>query len=128
MNANFATIQVKHAIVICPDYDEWGYLLVEDEAPFSIGPDGVLDSEDVCDQDGKPIVMPELYEWQKEIEPIVIASECGEPYEKDWADYHRRGLEIAHKLRKVLSSDFDLWYTAPFEDNSGTVVQWKLIL
>lgn len=34
MNANFATIQVKHAIVICPDYDEWGYLLEEDEAPF----------------------------------------------------------------------------------------------
>ena len=112
----------KHTIVICPDYDEWGYWLDEDEAPFSIGPDGLLDSEDICDQDGKPIVMPELYEWQKEIEPIVIASECGEPYEKDWADYHRRGLEIAYKLRKVLSSDFNLWYEAPFEDKSETIL------
>jgi hypothetical protein len=67
------------------------------------------------------LILPELYEWQQEIEPIVIASETGEPYEKDWVDYHRRGLEIAHKLRKVLSSDFDLRYEAPFEDKSGTI-------
>lgn len=111
----------KRIIVICPDYDEWGYSPSGDISPFSIAPDGKIDNEDIYDQDGKPIVLPELYEWQQEIEPIVIASECGEPYEKDWADYHRRGLEIAHKLRKVLSSDFDLWYEAPFEDKSGTV-------
>ena len=111
----------KRIIVICPDYDEWGYSPSEDIPPFSIAPDGKIDNEDICDQDGKPIVLPELYEWQQEIEPIVIASECGEPYEKDWVDYHQRGLEIAYKLRKLLSSDFDLWYKAPFEDKSGTI-------
>lgn len=111
----------KHTIVICPDYDEWGHSLSEDIPPFSIAPDGRIDNEDICDQGGKPIVMPELYEWQKEIEPIIIASETGEPHEKDWDDYHRRGLEIAYKFRAVLSSDFDLWYKAPFEDKSGMI-------
>ena len=72
-------------------------------------------------EDGNPIIMPELYEWQKEIEPIVVAFSVGEPYDKDWTDYHRRGLEIAHKLRQVLSSDFELWYEAPAEDKSGTI-------
>lgn len=111
----------KHTIVMCPDYDLWGYSLSEDIPPFSIAPDGRIDSEEICDLDGKPIIMPELYEWQREIEPIVIASECGEPYEKDWVDYHRRGLEIAHRLRKLLSSDYELWYEAPFEDQSGII-------
>ena len=117
----------KHAIVICPDYDEWGYSLSEDVPPFSIASDGRIDNKDIYDLDGKPIVMPELYEWQKEIEPIVVAFSVGEPYDKDWADYHRRGLYIAHKLRQVLSPDFDLWYEAPLEDRSRTIPQMLLI-
>lgn len=106
---------------MCPDYDIWWYSLSEDISPFSIAPDGRIDSESIYDKNGNPIVMPELYEWQKEIEPIVNAAECCEPYEKDWVDYHRRGLEIAYKLRKLLSSDYELWYEAPFEDKSGTI-------
>ena len=78
-------------------------------------------------EDGNPIIMPELYEWQKEIEPMVVAFSVGEPYDKDWADYHRRGLYIAHKLRQVLSPDFDLWYEAPLEDRSRTIPQMLLI-
>ena len=58
----------KCIIVICPDYDEWGYSPSEDIPPFSIAPDGRIDNEDICDQGGKPIVMPELYEWQKDLE------------------------------------------------------------
>ena len=79
----------KSIIVICPDYDGWGYSPSGDIPPFSTAPDGKIDNEDICDQDGKPLVLPELYEWQQEIEPIVIASETGEPYEKDWENYHR---------------------------------------
>lgn len=117
----------KLSIVICPDYNEWGYSLSEDIPPFGISPDGRIDNEVICDRDGNPIVMSELYEWLQEIEPIVVASETGDPYEKDWADYHRRGLEIAHTLRKVLSPDFDLWYEAPLEDKSGTISSRMLI-
>ena len=117
----------KHTIVICPDYDEWGHSLSEDVPPFSIAPDGRIDNEESYDQDGNPIIMPELYEWQKEIEPIVVAFSVGEPYDKDWDDYHQRGLDIAHKLRKILSPDFELWYEAPSEDKSGTISSRTLI-
>lgn len=120
--------RVKDVILINPDYDNcFAHSLLVDCADYTIEPDGILD-EDLYDKDGKPIVLPELYEWQQEIEPIVIASETGKPYEKDWVDYHRRGLEIAHKLRKELSTDFDLWYKAPFEDKSGTIDSEILVL
>ena len=119
---------LKKTVVIRPDLEELGYSLSEDIPSFSIAPDGRIDSESIYDKNGNPIVMPELYEWQKEIEPIVNAAECCEPYEKDWADYHRRGLEIAHKLRKALSTDFDLLYEAPLEDKSRTIRQKMLIL
>ena len=72
--------------------------------------------------------MNELLEWHKEIEPIVIASETGSEYKKDWADYHKRGLELAKQLREKLSTDFDLWYTAPWEDKSGTIKRPRLII
>lgn len=29
-----------------------------------------------------------------------------------------RGVELAKKLHKQLSQDFDLWYEPPFEDSS----------
>lgn len=120
-------IRVKNVILINPDYYTFAQSLFEDCADYTVDADGTLD-EDLYDNEGKPIVLRELYEWRQEIEPIVIASECGKPYKKDWVDYHRRGLEIAHKLRKVLSSDFDLWYKAPLEDKSGTIEGKILIL
>ena len=95
----------------------------------------IWDKEDVggsvnCydDKDGNPIEMEEFDKWAYEIEAIVIASETGEPYEKDWDDYHRRGLELAKKLREVLPITTDLWYEAPFEDKSGTIPHRMLIL
>ena len=80
------------------------------------------------DKDGNPIEMEEFDKWAYEIEAIVIASETGEPYEKDWDDYHRRGLALAHKLRERLPMSTDLWYAAPYEDKSGTIKHPILIL
>ena len=60
--------------------------------------------------------------------PIIIKSETGESYEKDWQDYHRRGLELAKQLREMLSPDFDLWYQAPYEDKSGIIPKPILII
>ncbi len=108
----------KHVIRIEPDYDAIMY--DEEGTAWS-------SLDDLYDNQGKPIKMPELISWQKEIEPIVIASEKGETYEKDWVDYHRRGLELAYKLREKLSEDFELWYSAPFEDKSGTIPKPILI-
>lgn len=110
--------KVKHTIRICPDYNE--YLWDEDNAATGLN--------DLYDTYGNPIQMSELDEWAKEMSDIVVASETGHPYEKDWADYHQRGLALAHQLREMLSSDFDLWYEAPFEDKSGIIPRRKLIV
>lgn len=109
----------KHILRICPDVD--AIMFDEENVAWS-------SLEDLYDKEGKPIEMPELETWAEEIEPIVIASETGEPYEKDWEDYHRRGLELAKQLREKLSTNFDLWYAAPYEDKSGTIPKPMLIL
>lgn len=80
------------------------------------------------DKEGNPIEMEELDKWAYEIEEIVIASETGKPYEKDWVDYHRRGIALAKQLREKLPASTDLWYEAPYEDKSGTVKHPILIL
>lgn len=112
-------VHVKHILTIDPDVMQ----LFHDEEQVAY--DGFYD---VYDKEGKPIEMNELLEWHKEIEPIVIASETGSEYKKDWADYHKRGLELAKQLREKLSTDFDLWYTAPWEDKSGTIKRPRLII
>lgn len=80
------------------------------------------------DKDGNPIEMKEFDEWAYEMKNIIIVSETGEPYEKDWTDYHRRGIALAYKLRELLPDSTDLWYEAPFEDKSNTIPHRILIL
>lgn len=112
-------VHVKHVLRIDPDYDVIGF----DEEDVAWG-----DLEDIYDQQGRLIELPDLVEWAQEMHPIVVASETSEPYEKDWADYHRRGLELAQQLRRMASTDFDIWYEAPFEDESGTIPRRMLII
>lgn len=103
--------QTKQIITICPDYDFY----LQDADGVAIGLDELIDRA------GSPIVMPEMDAWAREVSHIVVASETGQPYDMDWADYHQRGLALAHKLRRRLSSRYELWYEAPYEDKSGTV-------
>lgn len=91
-----------HIITIYSDYD---FYLID-------GEDSTHDLSDLRDKAGMPIVMPEMYEWGKEMSPIVIASETEQAYEKNWADYHKRGQELARKLRRCLVSSYELWYKA----------------
>lgn len=114
----------KHILTIDPDIDQ----LMIDEEGVSISPDNKGLIRGVYDQNGYPIAFPEILSWYEEIEPIVISSGTGEEYQKDWEDYHKRGLDLAHQLRERLSDDFDLWYEAPFEDKSGTIPQPILIV
>jgi hypothetical protein len=62
--------------------------------------------------------MEAFEKWYKEISPIIVDAAVGKSYEKDWDDYNMRGVELAKKLHKQLSQDFDLWYEPPFEDSS----------
>ena len=111
-------METIHTIRICPDYNY--YLLDSDNA--------ALDLIDLLDKDGTPIIMPEMDEWSKEICSIVVASETGQHYEKDWEDYHKRGIALARRLRELLPNDYELWYEAPFEDKSGIIPHSQLIV
>jgi hypothetical protein len=108
---------VKHIVRICPDYDE--YLWDEDDAAMEL--------DELYDKEGRSIQMPELDAWAHEIARVVVDSETGRPYEKDWSDFHKRGINLAHQLHKRLSPDFDLWYEVPYEDKSGIIPRRKLI-
>lgn len=110
-------VVVKHVITINPDvgqlfYDKRGMAYEADR-------EGVL--ELVYDREGKPIRMEDFVAWHGEIKQVGSKS-------MDWEEYHRRGMRLAEELRKVLSPDFDLWYTAPCEDTSGTIKRPILVL
>ena len=111
-------VHVKHILTIDPDYDQ---LFVDEEGASSV-------EEELVGKEGSVINLDALLAWQKEIKPIVVASETGEDYNKDWEDYHSRGLALAKKLREQLPSSYDLWYTYPFEDKSGIMKYPVLIL
>ena len=111
-------VHVKHILTIDPSVSQ----LYFDEKNVSYD-----NFDSLYDKDGNPFEMNEFIEWQKEIESAVIASEAVNQYEKDWKDYHQRGLELAKQLRAKLSTDFDLWYNAPFEDKSNTITEPRLI-
>ena len=117
---------IRHILWINPDYDSLGIDLA---TGMDVSTDklGEFDS-DFRNKEGEKIVMPELAKWQQEICPIVIASETSTPYVKDWKEYHKRGIELVHKLRELLSDDCDIWYSAPFEDKSGTIKNKILVL
>lgn len=111
-------VHVTHILTIDPDYDQ---LFVDEEGVSYV-------EEKFVEKDGAVINLNELLAWQEEIKPIVIASESGKEYNKDWKDYHKRGIALAKKLRERLSSSYDLWYTHPFEDKSGIIKLPMLII
>lgn len=78
-----------------PTYDE----LICDETHL------VIDDEELSRiVDGKFDVKG-FYEWGREIHPIVVAAEFGEPYNMEWGDYQNRGPH-SHSTR-FLSSVMD---------------------
>ena len=94
------------------------------------------DEEDTCIGDAQSISLengeeinlniPGLQEWLMEYE-----NQCLLPYESgkesieelnktfDWKSFHQRGLQFAAEVRKLLPPEFQLKYSAPFEDRSG---------
>ena len=102
---------MKERILIRPDYRS--FLKNSEDVAISLG--------ELESKDGLLVCLPALDVWAEEMKPVVLASELGEPYDKDWQDYHRRGLALAYQLRRLLSDDYDLWYEAPFEDKSGII-------
>lgn len=111
-------IHIDKTLTIEPDYDCY---IWDDEGCG-------MEVKDVNNKDGNPINMEEFDKWASEMKDIIIASETGQPYEKDWKDYHRWGITLAHKLRERLPASKDLWYAPPYEDKSGTIKHPILII
>lgn len=121
-NVSLRQRSVRHILTVCPDYQQYCH---DEEGVAYDFIDGYLDG--VYGVGHRPVSVNGLQKWQKEIEPIVIDSETGHPVEKDWQEYHDRGIRLARVLRGALSADYDLWYEAPFEDKSGIVPEPILI-
>lgn len=111
-------VRIKSILIINPDYDE----LIYDENNL------MLYEDDLGEIINDEFDIQGFFEWGREIHPIVIEASVGNPYEKNWEDYHRRGLEYARELRKCLSDEYDLWYHRPFEDKTNTVPDKQLII
>ena len=120
--AELRQIHVKRILIVIPDYDE---VIIDSEGVNVDSEGGYFD--ELYDKENNPIRMPELVGWQKEIFNVVVDGAVGREVSFDWDDYHKRGLELARKLRTRLSSDFDLWYIAPVEDKSGLIAKPILI-
>lgn len=111
-------VHVKDVLTMQPDYDYFlttldGHVWKDDEL------------DELC---GKPVHVEGLTEWCRDIVPVVIEGAVGKAYPIDWEEYHRRGLDLAKKLREVLPHEYDLWYKAPVEDKSGVFPQARLII
>ena len=111
-------VRIKSILIINPDYDE----LIYDENNL------MLYEDDLGEIINDEFDIQGFFEWGREIHPIVIKASVGKPYEKDWEDYHRRGLEYARELRKCLPDEYELWYHRPFEDKTNTVPDKQLII
>lgn len=111
-------VKVKDVLTIDPDYDVFIRHL-----------DGSMGScyelDELC---GQHVQFEGLEEWCSEMKPVIIEAAVGKTHPMDWEDFHRRGLEYAKQLRKVLPLEYDLWYEAPFEDKSGTIRKPILII
>ncbi len=118
---NNRQVHVKHILAINPDIGQLFY--DEDGCSFDD-----FDDEYIYDKLGQPIIFDEFLKWRSETDCLVIGSGTSSPINKDWEDFHRRGLEMAKTLRDRLSPDFDLWYEAPIDDRSGTIRSPQLIL
>lgn len=108
---------MKERIMICPDF---GCYLWDAE---HVG----LGIHNLNDKSGKPIVMDDFDTWADEIDSMLHLRETGILYEKAWANYHKRGLELARQFRRRLSSDYELFYQTPPEDKSGTIAKCIMI-
>lgn len=111
-------VHVKQVITIQPEHE---YFLFDADG-------NTLDLDDIYDQNGNPVDLIYMYYWAEDIEDVYTARRLEMPYEMDWVYFHRRGLHLAKQLREMASTDFDIWYEAPFEDNSGFIPTKTIIL
>lgn len=111
-------VHVEHILTIDPDHEQ----LFINEKGIS------LVDEKIIGVDGNVVNLDKLIAWQKEMESIVVVLGTGTDYNIDWADYHQRGMALAHQLRAELPPSYDIWYKKPWEDKSDFTKRPILII
>lgn len=84
--------------------------------------------EDTFEIDNLSIRIDGFERWRDEFTEAVDWATTTVEEGFDWSAWHKRGLELAQQLRQQLPNEYDLWYSAPFEDNSGTLKEDILII
>ena len=111
-------VHIKDVLTIDPNYD----YIITNLAGHVWNFD---EMEDLC---GKPVHIEGLKEWCAQIKPVIIDKAVSKDYPMDWEEYHHKGLELAKEIRAVLPKQYDLWYKAPVEDQSGIIKRPILII
>jgi hypothetical protein len=117
--------EIKRIFTIDPDVDT----IVWDDDHCAYPCDE--DTLELCVDDNEnyvTITIPGIYEWQQEFEDATDFADTKTKDGFDWADWHKRGIELAKQLRKQLPLSCDLWYDSPFEDKSGTIKESFLVM
>ena len=111
-------VQVKDIITIVPDDD----LLV---AHIDGDVEGHEELERLC---GQPLCIDGFEEWYTEAATAVAETCAGRACNIDWNDFHRRGIEYAKQIRRILPAEYDLWYMKPYEDTSNIIRKPILVI
>ena len=117
---------IKRIFTIDPDYDIT--VLDEESCTYYCENDDTLE---LCIDDNENYItinIPGLYQWQQEFENATDFTETKTKDNFDWLVWHKRGMVLAKQLREKLPPSCDLWYSAPYEDKSGTIKDKILIL
>lgn len=111
-------------ILMTPDYGSVFICESGDDSGMTIG-----DEESITINDKSiEFNLQDLQKWTSEyLWQVLAPCESGEKSIEeinktfDWKDFHKRGLELAHKVKELLPKNVRLRYASPFEDRSGII-------
>lgn len=115
-------------IVMGPEYSETFIYESGNDENYSVGE--VIGDDESIEINGKEIQlnMPELTDWVFEyLWQVLTPCESGEKSIEEinktfnWQDFHKRGIELAHKVKNLLPENVRLRYESGFEDRSGII-------
>ena len=94
----------KRQIIIMSDF---GDAIFWDKNGINIG-----DSDGIEDYNISKELLKEFSDWHFIFERFDFKNDPN----FSWTDYHKKGMELAAKLKKELKNNFEIYYEKPYED------------
>lgn len=76
-------------------------------------------------EDIPPDLIQKFAEWQLAFDQISPGEFDKRSCQFNWAQFHRRGLQLAQELRQYLPQDVRLFYEKPYEDPEYYALLWE---